>query len=183
MSDALLTAKQRLDRTGQRHINMIDEFKVKRDWVNKANIKSEEMGTLRNSITKGKGNTMGFLGEFAVADFLKDSVVSNTYDYDLKVGDRTIDVKTKSCTVKPRDYYMCSVAAYNTKQKCDVYVFARMLRTLEKGWVLGWIEKEKYFDEAKFYKKGEQEGDNGYIVVADCYNLPIKKLHDIEFFS
>ena len=69
---------------------MIDEFKVKRDWVNKANIKSEEMGILRNSITKGKGNTMGFLGEFASADFLKDSVISNTYDYDLKVGDRTI---------------------------------------------------------------------------------------------
>jgi len=162
---------------------MIDEFKVKREWINKANKKSEEMGTLRNSITKGKGNTMGFLGEFAVADFLKDCIVSNTYDYDLKVGDRTIDVKTKSCTVKPRVDYMCSVAAYNTKQKCDVYVFNRMLRDLSKGWILGWIEKEKYFDEAKFYRKGEQEGDNGYIVQADCYNLPIKNLHDIEFFS
>jgi hypothetical protein len=162
---------------------MIDEFNIKEDWITLANKKSEEMGILNNSISKGTGNVIGFLGEIGVNDMLKDSEISNTYDYDIKTPKFTIDVKTKRCGVKPLDYYMCSVSAYNTKQTCDVYVFVRMLHDLSKGWVLGWIEKEKYFDEATFYKKGEKEGDNGFIIKADCYNLPIKKLHDIKFFS
>ena len=42
---------------------------------------SEEMGKLNNSITKGKGNIHGFLGEIITANFLNVTTF-NTYDYD-----------------------------------------------------------------------------------------------------
>ena len=39
------------------------EVIVTQDMLDKAHNKSEEMGRLNNSITKGKGNLAGFLGE------------------------------------------------------------------------------------------------------------------------
>ena len=202
-----LTVKLRLDLTGRRHTDMttwlppeeqkrydmkankviaktkITEVFVEKKWIEDATSKAQSLGVLKNSISKGKGNLIGFVGEYAVLSFIKDGHMSNTYDYDITTPTSTIDVKTKGCSSVPLDHYQCSIAAYNTKQKCSHYAFVRMFYDFEKCWVLGWIEKEKYFDEAKFLKQGEEDGDNGYIVKADCYNLPIKKLNDIEFFS
>ena len=161
----------------------ITEVFVEKKWIEDATVKSKSLGVLNNSISKGKGNLIGFVGEYAVLSFIKDGQLSNTYDYDITTPTSTIDVKTKGCSSVPLDHYVCSIAAYNTKQKCSHYAFVRMFYDFEKCWVLGWIEKERYFDEAKFLKQGEEDGDNGYIVKADCYNLPIKKLNDIEFFS
>ena len=161
----------------------ITPVSVEAEWIDNASSKAQSLGVLNNSISKGKGNLIGFVGEYAVLSFIKDGHLSNTYEYDIITPTSTIDVKTKGCSSVPLDHYVCSIAAYNTKQKCSHYAFVRMFYDFEKCWVLGWIEKEKYFDEAKFLKQGEEDGDNGYIVKADCYNLPIKKLNDIEFFS
>ena len=162
---------------------MIDEVIIKPEWIKDATSKSDSLGVLNNSISKGKGNILGFIGEYSALSLLKDGHMSNTYEYDIKTPTSTIDVKTKRTRVKPQPHYMCSIAAYNTKQRCSHYVFVRMLSDYSKCWVLGWIQKKKYFNDAKFLKRGEEDGDNGYIVKADCYNLPIEKLHDIEFFS
>ena len=45
-----------------------------------------------------------------------------------------------------------------------------------KAWILGEYDKEQYFKDAKFLKKGQIDGDNGFRVKADCYNMPINKL-------
>ena len=158
----------------------IDKFLLKM-----ARQKAEEMGKLNNSITKGDGNIAGFLGEFIAAQEI-GAEISNTYEYDLLVGPTTIDVKTKRCTSKPRDFYECSIAAYNTKQKCDVYVFTRLLwlkampKAWERGWLLGWLPKKEYFEKATFLKKGQVDPSNNYTVKADCYNLKISCLNDME---
>ncbi len=103
--------------------------------------------------------------------------MENTYDYDL-VSDcgKRIDVKTKRTNYKPRDYYDCSIAAYNTKQKCDSYVFVRVLNDFSRAWILGEKGKSDYFKEARFLKKGQIDGDNGFRVKSDCYNLKISDL-------
>ena len=74
--------------------------------------------------------------------------ITNTYDYDIIKDDITYDVKTKRCTSKPKDYYECSVAALNTKQECDIYVFTRILpkkwsdNNYSEGWLLGYMDKK-----------------------------------------
>jgi len=50
--------------------------------ITKARILAEDMGQLKNSITKGQGNIYGFLGEIIVSKFLGIEL-SNTYDYDM----------------------------------------------------------------------------------------------------
>lgn len=139
---------------------------------------AKKLGRLKNSISKGKGNHVGFLGELMVASYLNGNCkIANTYDYDLVLPDgTTIDVKSKTAKVKPLDYYECSIAAYNTKQNCEYYVFCRVLSDKSKGWILGFDSKKDFMDTAKFLKKGDIDGDNDYIVPADCYNKPIKDL-------
>ena len=156
-----------------KHINIVSED------IDKAKQLSSEMGTLRNSITKGQGNIHGFLGEIITSKFLSSSL-NNTYDYDIVHNNLKIDVKTKRVTTPPQEHYECSVAALNTKQECDVYVFTRILKDMTSGWLLGYINKEDYFNAALFLKKGHTDPSNNWKVSTDCYNLPINKLNNIE---
>lgn len=141
--------------------------------------KAREMGRLRNSITKGEGNIAGFLGE-TVANQVIGGTITNTYDHDIVDAQGfKYDVKTKRCTSAPKDYYECSVAKYNTKQFCDYYVFVRIEWVKKKwgrAWFLGAYHKDSYFQDATLLKKGQIDPSNGFIVKADCYNLPINKL-------
>tara|TARA_Y100000296_G_C4985864_1_gene162951 strand:- start:35 stop:526 length:492 start_codon:yes stop_codon:yes gene_type:complete len=154
-------------------------IKILETHIEQAEKMSKQMGHLNNSITKGKGNIIGFLGEIIVANYL-NIILKNTYDYDLVYKNKKIDVKSKRVTTPPKAYYECSIAALNTKQKCDLYVFTRIKNDLSAGWILGYLEKDKYLKDSKFLKKGEIDLDNNWKVITDCYNLPINKLKDIE---
>lgn len=134
-------------------------------------------GALRNSITKGKSNIYGAVGEVVVLDFYRELgrsvILANDYDYDLLLNGHTVDVKTKRTTVKPKEHYLCSIAAANTKQECEYYYFVRVMEDLSKAWLLGYISKSGFFECAKFGKKGEDDGSGRFKFKADCYNLPI----------
>ena len=150
--------------------------------IAQARVKAQDMGALRGSIKRGGGNVYGFIGEIIVADLL-GAKIENTFDYDLLLPDGTkLDVKTKSCTSAPKPEYACSVAAFNTKQQCDRYVFVRVKQDLSHAWVLGSIKKEQYFERAKFCKKGDADPDSkfGWTFKGDCYNLYIRDLQPID---
>jgi hypothetical protein len=150
--------------------------------ISLAKKKSKEMGILKNSITNGEGNVYGFLGEILVADAI-DGRIKNTYDFDIIKNEITVDVKTKKCTSEPKESYYCSVAAYNIKQKCDVYVFVRIMEDFSVAWILGGITKDKFYKHASFNKKGtiDESSSFKWKFKADCYNLPISKLKEIKF--
>lgn len=142
--------------------------------------KAEELPTLKNSITSGEGNLVGFLGE-EVAKSVLGGTLSNTYDYDLILGSgKTVDVKTKKTGFEPKPHYECSVAEYNTKQKCDYYAFVRVDDQRDRAWFLGVYEKDAYYRDAKLLKKGDVDPSNNFVVKANCYNLPIHKLKELD---
>jgi hypothetical protein len=159
------------------------EVKITEDMKKRAWAKSREMGVIKNSIMKGDGNIAGFLGE-EVANVVIGGTINNTYDYDLVAEDGTkYDVKTKRCTSPPKPYYDCSVANFNTKQKCDRYVFVRIEnknRRWGRAWVLGWLTHDDYFKKARKLTKGQKDPSNGFIVRADCHNVAISELNKFE---
>jgi hypothetical protein len=55
-----------------------------------------------------------------------------------------------------------------------------VLKDFSKGWFLGFMPKQEYFDKSKFMKKGDFDPDNGYEVRADCYNLYIEDLRNVQ---
>lgn len=155
------------------------QVEVTPDILIQAKFKAQQMGTLQNSITHGMGNISGFIGEFLVQNKWGGNLV-NTYDYDLVLPNgTTVDIKTKRCTSAPKDYYECSIAKFNTKQKCDIYAFVRVEYVNDsfgRAWLLGWYPKKEYLENARFLERGRRDGDNGFIVKADCFNMEIRNL-------
>lgn len=158
---------------------MIEVIPTKRQ-IALARKKAEAMGVLNNSITKGKGNVYGFLGEILANVYIKGKV-KNTYDYDIVKDNIKIDVKTKTCTSPPQPHYYCSVAAFNIRQKCDVYVFVRIMEDFSRAWILGGSSKDYFYRYAQLNKKGtiDESSQFKWKFKADCYNLPISKLKKI----
>jgi len=155
------------------------EIEITKDMKKRAWRKAREMGVIRNSIMKGGGNIAGFIGE-EIANSLIEGTVNNTYDYDItsKSGIK-YDVKTKRCTSAPKPNYECSVANFNTKQKCDRYAFVRVEfknGRWGRAWLLGWLTHEEYFQKSKKLIKGQIDPSNGFIVRADCHNVAISDL-------
>tara|TARA_R110002020_G_scaffold224361_1_gene433866 strand:+ start:530 stop:1042 length:513 start_codon:yes stop_codon:yes gene_type:complete len=163
----------------------VKHIRITKEDVDRAKKLSTEMGKLNNSIMKGKGNITGFLGEIITANYL-GTELSNTYDYDIIFNNFKIDVKSKKVTTPPRDHYECSVAALNTKQDCDVYIFTRILpkkwskHDYSEGWLLGYMDKKDYLKRATFLKKGQVDPSNNWKVRTDCYNLPINELNNLQ---
>lgn len=160
------------------------EVEITDDMINRSRRKAKEMGRLQNSITMGTGNLVGFIGEEIAVYVLKklhqrQVIHLNTHDYDILVDDIRVDVKTKSTSVAPLPHYSSSVASFNTSQNCDVYAFVRVKKDLTTAWWCGVIEKDLFFKEAVFMKKGQMDADNKYVVKADCYNLPISQLREM----
>lgn len=158
------------------------EITITEDIVRQARERAVRMGELRNSIRHGEGNLVGFIGEIIVNEYIGGELV-DTYDYDLTMGGIKFDVKTKETTVKPKPYYECSIADFNPNQNCDHYIFARVHKNLDRCWILGFKSKGAYFAESRFLKKGDVDGDNGFVVKADCHNLEISRLEPMEQFS
>ena len=145
---------------------------------NEAKKISRKIGVLDNSILKGKGTHAGIIGDLLIAKEVK-GFRAETYDFDvLTPTGIKIDVKTKRTTVmRIEPHFEASIADFNTRQKCDVYAFCRVNLKENLGFIIGWIEKENYFKEAVFLKKGQVDPSNNYTVKADCWNLPYSKLN------
>lgn len=158
----------------------IQEIQITPEMLERANKKAEELGELKNSITRGKGNVVGFLGEEIANVILKGDIV-NTRDYDIVMEDGTkVDVKSKKCSSEPLDHYDCSVASYNTSQKCDEYVFVRVHKDLTKGWVLGKMKKDEFYKNSVEWKRGQYDPRNRWHCKADCHSMPISQLNEVS---
>ena len=156
------------------------KFKISEGALEKAKARAEALPLLNNSIRKGKGAIVAYLGE-AIVERVLNGKIEDTYDYDVVYGDTMkVDVKTKERTVAPKEHYNCTVADFNTKQECDEYAFVSVLNDHSTAWYLGKISKEDFYKEAKFYKEGELDPDSppstDFYFKADCYNIPISKL-------
>jgi len=157
----------------------IIEVPIPEAIIKKAYKRSEEMGVLRNSITKGAGNVAGFIGELVVLKYFGGEL-ADTKDFDILKDDIKYEVKTKRCKAEPEAHYECSVATYSQHQDCDVYVFVRVTNDFSKAWILGYLENEHFYRIAEYMPKGKIDPSNGFRVRTSCYNVPIFALNKFK---
>ena len=157
------------------------KVKILKREITEAKRLAADLGALNNSITRGSGNLVGFIGELVTARIIT-AFRAPTRDYDIIKDTFTIDVKTKSTTVPPLPHYLCSVAAFNIHQQTDYYLFCRVDLENKLCYVLGKKRKDLYFKQATFCKAGEidPDSDRNWCFKADCYNLPISALRPIK---
>jgi hypothetical protein len=138
-----------------------------------------EFDILNGSVTKGVGNKIGALGEVIVFDkYNKKAEYIGSYDYDLIIKGKKVDVKTKAQNVPPATHHTYNIFAFNTTQKCDYYCFVVILNDLSKAWIVGWKEKEAFLKEATFREKGDVDDVGGHIFPSDCYCLKYNQLEN-----
>lgn len=138
-----------------------------------------EFNNLRNSITEGKSQIYGAIGEIVVWDWLCNAGVETEYhgtkDYDLISDVVTIDVKTIRVNVPPTNEHNANISAYNTKQKTFMYFWVYVLEDMSTAWLVGWLDKESFFEEATLNKKGDKDGAK-WVFKSDTYSLKVKHL-------
>ena len=69
------------------------------------------------------------------------------------------------------------------KKGLDLYIFVSIQfdgREPKRIWIIGQKDRDSYFEEARFIKKGEPEGNNGFISHADMYNLITTELDPLD---
>ena len=135
---------------------------------------------LKNSITRGEGNIVGYLGEL-VAQKVIGGEIKDTRDYDILTEDGVKwDVKTKKCSSPPQSHFECSVTNYNTTQKCDKYIFVRVLKDHSKGYICGELPHDEYYKKATFIEQGQFDPSNKWRALCDCWNVAISDLNEIN---
>ena len=157
------------------------EFNIPPEMLEEAIKDGEALGELRNSITRGEGNTAGILGEMVAAK-VTGYQRKSTRDYDLvnpNNPEDTADVKTKLCASAPESHFENSIAAYNTMQKCGKYIFVRVSKDYAKAWVCGELTKDEYFKKAVFIQQGQYDPRNRWRCHADCYNVAMSELKPV----
>ena len=138
------------------------------------------------SFMGGKGNVVGFIGEYIVQELrpLYDHV--DSFNYDFIADGFKVDVKTKAQTVSksPKGHYEASVDVNSMHQSTEYYIFCRVYRdkqgNMPYGWVVGSISKKKFLEKARRLEKGKPDGNNGYIVKQDCYNICYDQLKPLK---
>jgi len=165
--------------------DIIIPIAITSEMLQRARTKADALGELRNSITQGAGNLAGFLGEEAMRAFLgEEATFANTKNYDILFRGKKIDVKTKRRKAAPLDDYDCSVAAYNTQQKCDIYVFASTTYDCKMAYICGWMPHDELFENSTAMEEGQKDSNivNGkkYEFHADCYNMKYSQLKRMD---
>lgn len=124
-------------------------------------------------------------GKTVVFDYLQDIKLEPEYDrnYDIKISDNTIGVKTQERTASPRPYTDYTLPVYDQTPPPSVFVFVSLLangstgdRRFGKAWVLGMIAYESLSKSFKLWKKGEVDSVNGWKASADCYKVFVRDL-------
>ena len=138
--------------------------------------RSQQLGVLDNSFTRGRGRMTGFLGEVAFGNTFPEAVYvgdrSFTHDYELT--GYNIDVKAKTCSGRPLIHYSASVAkSKNQELKADIYFFMRVHQDLSKVWFCGW-STAKGVGKNKYYKKRGEADEYGFTYMSNGYHLPIR---------
>ncbi len=149
------------------------------------------MGSLRNSLTKGTRNTVGFLGEDMLAEWCeKQGKVKLThvdkYDFDfVSPSGLRIEVKTKTRTGAPAPHFDNTVMTTNDRQKCDVYVFLQLVWTSNRTgeiYFCGFMDAQHFRKVAITHQAGQLSGTNGFVPRASQRSVPIQDCRDLDDF-
>lgn len=149
-----------------------------------ARAEAKAMGVLRGSITRGRGNEIGMMGEILVQRDIGGSRVGDVnFDYDIVLKNNiTVDVKSTKAASVPEPHYVARVygseaSKEKLRSKCNVYYFVRCNQQMTLATLVGWMPAKEFIEKALFLPKGNVDPNDGKLSFADEYVLPISELN------
>lgn len=158
--------------------------------------KADELGEIKRSITKGRGNLAGYLAEISLNKYLESKNVSckegkAKFNFDLTKDGKKIECKCKRRTVDPKPEYEVSIASTSVHQKPDIYAFVSITFENKEGkgkkavysgvqtiWLCGFMPREEYFEKATYWRKGQIDKSNGFRTLNNMWNMKIQDLYE-----
>lgn len=138
------------------------KLKFNQSMIDEALNKSKQIGILKDSFRKGKGQQHGLLAEFAVKEYFKDLIkpTENFYNNDLTIADYKVEIKSKTLK-QVKDITEWSIAKTSSFQKPDYYFFVNVnynenIKNTNEIYLAGYISHKDFYNRAKFYPKGYQ---------------------------
>jgi hypothetical protein len=128
-----------------------------------------------NSITNGKGNLAGRIGELMYLKIFGGTPSGNTKQDIIAVSGYTVDIKTASCDSIPQYHFNANVFKSSDHQTSDALYFMRVTKDYKKCWPLGLICRPDYYRESGEHKEGDSDGPN-FKYKADGRHIQIGKL-------
>lgn len=136
---------------------------------------AEQIGSLSKSIMKLRGNFVGILAEMVVAEAYRHwgAKRANTYEMDMIIGDKKIDVKAKRWAKEPDASRPVNVPEYS-RQDCDAYLFTHVWwpegDSPKSVLIAGWKRRDDFIDNSVLYRRGESK-PCGWICSLDCREM------------
>ena len=164
----------------------MQSLKFNQKMIGQASQWANDLGGIKNSITRGDGNYAGRLGELALAKHLSVEVEDHK-DYDLIYNGEMVEVKTKRRATKPKSNYTVNIAATSKHQNPDKYAFLSLeyadrdsggnYSDLQHIWLCGYKSSEQFFEEAAFWPKDTPDPPF-FKTPRDMYVLKIMELDE-----
>ena len=158
---------------------------IKIDITDQQIIKAQKLynfKALNNSITEGESQIYGALGEVMVMDFLrslnKPVKYIGSYDYDLEINGKKIDVKTIKTDKEPTNDFNANISAFNTRQQTDFYLWCSVAESMKYGYIIGYLEKDEFYRIAELKKKGQIDWGK-WVFKSDTYTTKVKNIKKI----
>jgi hypothetical protein len=154
-------------------------IKINGRILEKANNWSQFRGNECSIRQDGFNRLVGDTGEVVFSETYPDSLRISDKDHeaDFVFNGSRVDVKTKDTTVNPKPHYEVTIPSYQKPFSVDYYFFYYFNRVTNYIWSLGWLQKDKFYEVARFMKKGEIEPYNQWKISQDCY---IAKISDLK---
>ena len=134
---------------------------------------------LTNSITQGESQIYGALGEVIAMHFLrsinKPVQYVGSYDNDLEINGKKIDVKTIRTDKEPTNDFNLNISAYNTKQETDFYLWCSVSQEMKYGYIIGYLAKDEFYRMAELKKEGEIDYGS-WVFKSDTYTTKVKNV-------
>ncbi len=171
------------------------------DILDTALHRAQSLPVFDGSHRKLQANIVGSIGEVVFEKFLErheipfeDRRESTRHDY-VFPGGKTLDLKTKDRTVRPRIHYDNSVPLYNHEhQRPDLYYFISLLRDpsvdeediarFKVAFLLGGIDIVTLDRDGTKWETGQTDPRNGTKFWTACINVSMAQLiSNVEFLE
>jgi hypothetical protein len=128
----------------------------------------------------------GLIGELTlhrVLGLTRPKYTSGCLDTDILINNKKVDIKSMARNVYMQDHYVHNFVAYQKDMPSDILLFISINRKSGVVQICGWLEKEKFLNEASFFDQGDKrERDDGtsFVLRAPLYEIEQNKLNKLN---
>ena len=128
----------------------------------------------------------GLIGELTLHRLLgltRPKYTSGRLDTDILINNKKVDIKSMARNVYMQDHYVHNFVAYQKDMPSDILLFISINKKSGVVQICGWLEKEKFLNEAIFFDQGDKrERDDGtsFVLRAPLYEIEQNKLNKLN---